>query len=158
MDNFLFGLDQYFNVVGVRDEALKVGTTPTYLRGAAQLWWRRKHGEMDKGIWTIDTWANFMQELWKQFAPSNVEKKPRAHLRRLKQTGSVCDYINKFTTLILEINDMSNKDSLYYFQDNLKDWVKMELNKRGIQILDDAITIAELLIKYSIQSKDKRPN
>ena len=31
MDNFLFGLDQYFDAMGVRDEASKVGTTTTYL-------------------------------------------------------------------------------------------------------------------------------
>ena len=37
VDNFLFGLDQYFDAMGVRDEASKVGTAPTYLRGAAQL-------------------------------------------------------------------------------------------------------------------------
>lgn len=37
MDNFLFRLDQYFDTIGVQDEALKVGTTPIYLRGVAQL-------------------------------------------------------------------------------------------------------------------------
>lgn len=28
MDNFLFRLDQYFDVISVQDEALQVGTTP----------------------------------------------------------------------------------------------------------------------------------
>ena len=59
VDNFLFELDQYFDAMGVRDEASKVGTAPTYLRGAAQLWWRRKYGEMGKGICAIDSWADF---------------------------------------------------------------------------------------------------
>ena len=86
-DNFLFELEQYFDAMGVRDEASRVGTAPTYLRGTTQLWWRRKHGEMGKGICTIDTWADFKQELRKQFAPSNAEKEARAHLRRLKQSG-----------------------------------------------------------------------
>ncbi|XP_006442944.2 uncharacterized protein LOC18048069 [Citrus clementina] len=31
VDNFLFGLDQYFDAMGIRDEASKVGTTPIYL-------------------------------------------------------------------------------------------------------------------------------
>ena len=115
VDNFLFGLDQYFNAMGVRDEASKVVTVPTYLRGVAQLWWRSKHGEMGKGIWTIDTWADFNQELRKQFAPSNAEKEARSHLRRLKQSGSIRNYINEFTTLMLEISDMSDKDSFFYF-------------------------------------------
>ena len=84
VDNFLFGLDQYVDAMGVRDEASKVGTAPTYLRGAAQLWWRRKHGEMGKGICTIDTWADFKQELRKQFTLSNAEKEARARSCRLK--------------------------------------------------------------------------
>ena len=55
VDNFLFGLDQYFDAMSVRGETSKVSTAPTYLRGAAQLWWHRKYGEMGKGICTIDT-------------------------------------------------------------------------------------------------------
>ena len=42
VDNFLFGLEQYFDAMGVRDEASKVGTV--------QLWWRQKYGEMGKGF------------------------------------------------------------------------------------------------------------
>ncbi|KAH9722467.1 Endonuclease [Citrus sinensis] len=158
VDNFLFGLDQYFDAMGIRDEASKVGTAPTYLRGAAQLWWRRKHGEMGKGICAIDTWADFKQELRKQFAPSNTEKEARVRLRRLKQSGSIRDYINEFTTLMLEISDMSDKDSLFYFQDGLKDWAKTELDRRGVQTLDNAIAVAESLTEYSTQSKDKKAN
>ncbi|KAH9727005.1 hypothetical protein KPL70_008489 [Citrus sinensis] len=158
MDNFLFGLDQFFDAMGVRDEASKVGTVPTYLRGTAQLWWRHKHGEMGKDICTIDTWADFKQELRKQFAPSNAEKEARARLCRLKQLGSIQDYINEFTTLMLEISNMSDKDSLFYFQDGLKDWPKTELDRRGVQTLDDSVTAAESLTEYSTQSKDKKAN
>ena len=111
---------------------------------------------MGKGICAISTWAEFQQELRKYFAPSNAEKEARARLRRLKQTGSVRDYINDFTTLMLEISDMSDKDSLFYFQDGLKDWAKTELDGRGVQTLDDAIAIAESLSDYSAQPKDKR--
>lgn len=53
------------------------------------------------------------------------------------------DYINEFTTLMLEISDMSDKDSLFYFQDGLKDWAKTKLDRRGVQTLDDAIAITE---------------
>lgn len=81
-----------------------------------------------------------------------MEKEARAGLRRLKQIGSVYDYINEFTTLMIKINDMSDKDSLFYFQDSLK------LNRCGAQTLDDAIAIAESLTECSTQSKDKRSN
>ena len=87
---------------------------------------------MGKGICTIDIWADFKQKLQKQFTPSNAEKEVRARLRRLKQSGSIRDYISEFTTLMLKISDMSDKDLLFYFQDGLKDWAKTELDRRGI--------------------------
>lgn len=43
------------------------------------------------------------------------EKEARARLCRLKQKGSVRNYINEFTTLMLEISNMFDKDSLFYF-------------------------------------------
>lgn len=91
---------------------------PTFLLGATQLWWRWKHAKMDKGICVINTRANFQHEHQKHFDPSNT-------VRQLKQTGSICNYINDFIiTLMLEITDKSDKDSLFYFQDGLKDWAK----------------------------------
>lgn len=115
VDNFLFGLEQYFDAMGVCDEASKVGIVLTFLQGAAQLWWRWKHDNMGNGICAVNTWPVFQQELRKHFAPTNTEKEARACLHRLNQTGSIRDYNNDFTTLMLEISDMSNKDSLFYF-------------------------------------------
>ena len=85
-----------------------------------------------------------------------MEKEARACLRRLKQSGSIQDYINEFTTLMLEISDMSDNDSLFYFQDGLKNWTKTELNRRGVQTLNDVIAVAESLTEYSAQLKNKR--
>ena len=157
VDNFLFGLKQYFNTMGVRDDTLKVGTAPTFIGSATQLWWRWKYGEMGKGICAINTWTEFRREFRKHFAPSNVEKEAQARLRRLKKMGSVHDYIYDYITLMLEISDMSNKDSFFYFQDGLKDWAKAELDGHGVQTLDDAIAVVESLANYSAQPKDKRP-
>ena len=90
--------------------------------------------------------------------PRVTQRRKLERLCRLKQTGGVHDYINDFTTLILEISDMSDKDSFFYFQDSLKNWAKVELDRRGVQTLDDAITIAESLAEYLVQPKDKRPS
>ena len=109
--------------MGVRDKASKVGIAPTFFRDATQLLWRQKYGEMGKGICAINTWVEFQHELRKHFASSNIEKEAWMRLCRLKQTGSVRNYINDFATLILEISDISDKNFLFYFQDGLKDWV-----------------------------------
>lgn len=72
--------------------------------------------------------------------------------------GSIRDYNNEFTVFILEITDMSNKDSLFYFQGGLKNWAKVELDRCGVQTLDNTIVVAKSLIDYFTQPKNKRPN
>lgn len=52
---------------------------------------------------------------------------------------------------------MFNKDSLFYFEDDIKDWLKAELDRSDVQTLDDAIAVAESLADYSTSLKDKRP-
>ena len=50
---------------------------------------------------------------------------------------------------MLEISNMSDKDSLFYFQDGLKDWVKAELDRHSVKTLNDTIVIVESLVDYS---------
>ncbi|KAK2655891.1 hypothetical protein Ddye_008943 [Dipteronia dyeriana] len=37
VENFIFGLEQYFEAKGARDDATKIANAPTFLRDAAQL-------------------------------------------------------------------------------------------------------------------------
>jgi hypothetical protein len=154
VENFLFGLEQYFEAKGVRDDATRITNAPTFLRDSAQLWWRRKHGD---SINPITTWDEFKRELKKQFSPTNAEKEARGRLRRLKQSGSIHDYVKEFTTLTLEIEDMSDKDQLFFFMDGLKDWARVELERRNVQDLGTAIAAAESLADYS-RPKEKNDN
>ena len=48
----------------------------------------------------------------------------RGKLRRLRQTRSILEYVKEFTTLMLEIDDMFDKDALFHFWDGLKDWAR----------------------------------
>ncbi|CAH1412476.1 unnamed protein product [Lactuca virosa] len=45
-------------------------------------------------------------------------------------------------------------DVLFYFKDGLRDWEKDELNKKNVQTLDDAISIAESLLDYRPPQKN----
>lgn len=58
--------------------------------------------------------------------------------------------------IALEIEDLSDKDALFYFKDGLKDWARTELDRHDVQTLDDSIAAAESLVDYL--SKNKRPN
>ncbi|KAJ4717218.1 Retrotransposon protein, putative, Ty3-gypsy subclass [Melia azedarach] len=161
VDNFLWGIEQYVEVMGITDEKTKVCTATHYLTDVAMLWWRRRYGDIGKGTCTIDTFDDFKRELKRQFYPENAEDEARGRLRRLKQSGSVRDYVKEFTSLVLEIPDMSDKDSLFFFMDGLQGWVKTELRRRGVQDLASAIAVAETLIDYSSErantkAKDKK--
>lgn len=56
VENFIFGLEQYFEAMGLTDDHSKIRNAPTFLRDAAQLWWQRKYAEKEKGICIINTW------------------------------------------------------------------------------------------------------
>ncbi|KAL4278727.1 hypothetical protein GQ457_03G035580 [Hibiscus cannabinus] len=149
VDNFLYGLDQYLGALGIVEDASKIQTVSLYLTDTAMLWWRRRRNDIEKGTCTISTFDDFKRELKRQFYPENAEDEARARLRRLKQSGSIRDYIKDFTNLVLEIPDLSDKDSLFNFMDGLQLWAKTELKRRGVQNLADAIAKAESLVDYS---------
>ena len=80
VDNFLFGLERYFDALGVRDDAARINNAPTYLRNSAQLWWRRKYAEREKDRCSIQTWEQFKSELRKHFVPHNAEEEAKGKL------------------------------------------------------------------------------
>ncbi|GKG09151.1 hypothetical protein Tco_0337897, partial [Tanacetum coccineum] len=75
VENFLFGLEQYFEVMGVVEDAARIST--------------------------------------------------------------ITDYIKEFTTILLEIVDMPDQDAL------LKEWARIEIDRRNVKTLDEAIAAAE---------------
>ncbi|GJT90847.1 hypothetical protein Tco_1079692 [Tanacetum coccineum] len=67
------------------------------------------------------------------------------------------EYVKEFTTLVLEIPELSDQDSLFYFLDGLQGWAKMELERRGVQDLSTAIANAETLIDFSTRRDSSNP-
>ena len=58
LENFLWQMEQYFEAISLEDEKAKVRTATMYLRDTATLWWRRRHGDMERGRCAIDTWED----------------------------------------------------------------------------------------------------
>ncbi|GJY35233.1 putative retrotransposon gag domain, aspartic peptidase domain protein [Tanacetum coccineum] len=111
----------------------------------------------------IDTWAEFVVDFKKQFYPKNAKNEAKSRLRKLKQSGTIREYVKEFTTLVLEIPELSDQDSRFYFLDGLQGWAKTELERRGVQDLSMAIAHAEALIDFSTgrdssKPKDKKVN
>ncbi|GKA51948.1 hypothetical protein Tco_0745144 [Tanacetum coccineum] len=67
------------------------------------------------------------------------------------------EYVKEFTILILEILNLSDQDSLFYFLDGLQGWAKTELERLGVQDLATAIAHAESLINFSTRRDSSKP-
>lgn len=148
VENFLWQMEQYFDNLNLVDENAKVKAATSYLSDTAMLWWRRKHSEIEQGTCRIDTWDDFKRELKRQFYPENVVYEARKKLRELRQRGSIRDYVKDFTTLMLQIPSMTAEDLVFYFTDGLQAWAKQELQRRGVQTVDEAIAVAESLSDF----------
>ncbi|GJZ53762.1 putative nucleotidyltransferase, ribonuclease H [Tanacetum coccineum] len=103
---------------------------------------------------TIDTWSEFVADFKKQFYPENAKNEAKSRLRKLKQSETIREYVKEFTTLDLEVLELSDQDSLFYFLDGLQGWAKTELERREVQDLATAIAHAEALIDFSTR-KDR---
>ncbi|KAK3039203.1 hypothetical protein RJ639_029060 [Escallonia herrerae] len=155
LENFLFDVEQYFRAIRVDSEATKVSMATMYLVGDAKLWWRKKYAEIEEGSCVINTWEILKRELKSQFFPENTAFNARKALLECKHTGSVREYCQAFSALMLDISDMSAVDRLFFFMEGLKPWARTELNRRRVNNLNEAIIAAESLSDYN--SEPQRP-
>ncbi|KAL0378936.1 UNVERIFIED_CONTAM: hypothetical protein Sradi_3199100 [Sesamum radiatum] len=156
VENFLFDMEQYFLAANVVDEARKVSTAIMYLTGDAKLWWRTKYAKIQANQVRLDTWDLFREAIRVQFFPENVEYNARRALRKLEHTGSMQDYVKSFSVLMLDIHDMSEKDKLFTFMEGLKPWARLELQRQRVTNLGSAMTAAECLTDFSLETRRDR--
>ena len=62
--------------------------------------------------------------------------------------GSICEYVKEFSTLILEIPNMSEEELLFNFMDNLQSLAEQELRRHGVQDLTTTMAGVESLMEY----------
>ncbi|KAK3021351.1 hypothetical protein RJ639_045984 [Escallonia herrerae] len=149
LENFLFDIEQYFRAIRVDSEVTKVSMAAMYLVGDAKLWGRKKYAEIEDGTCVINTWDILKRELKSQFFPKNTAFNARKALLECKHTGSVREYCQAFSALMLDISDMFAVDRLFFFIEGLKPWARTELNRRWVNNLNEAIIAAESLSDYN---------
>ncbi|GJV02082.1 putative retrotransposon gag domain, aspartic peptidase domain protein [Tanacetum coccineum] len=157
VDDFLWEMEQYLEGVNVVDHASKIKMETRYLKDTAALWWRRRYGDINRGTATIDTWTEFVADFKNQFYPENAMNEAKSRLRKLKQSGTIREYVKEFTTLVLEIPKLFDQDSLFYFLDGLQGWAKTELERRRVQDLSTAIAHVAALIDFSTRRDSSKP-
>ncbi|KAK9157903.1 hypothetical protein Scep_004477 [Stephania cephalantha] len=135
LENFLWDMEQYFATVGT-EECQKVTLTSMYLEGDAKLWWRtRVDNDVAAGRPKIVKWEVLKRELKDQFLPTNAAWQAREALRQLKQKGTVREYVKEFSSLLLDIKNMSEEDKLFNFTLLLQGWARSELRRQSVKDL-----------------------
>ncbi|KAK4734083.1 hypothetical protein R3W88_008344 [Solanum pinnatisectum] len=119
VENFLWHLENYFKCNRVRNDENKINIVVLYLSEMAMLWWRHKEAEIGKGTCTINMWEQFCEEFKKAFFPNNVVYQVKRKFRELKQMGSIRAYVKEFTTLTLQIPNLTDEDMMFHFMDGL---------------------------------------
>ncbi|KAE8660305.1 Detected protein of unknown function [Hibiscus syriacus] len=157
VENFLWGLDQYFAATGITEDAKKVSIASVYLSEVALMWWRRRCNDVKRGNAAIETWVEFQAEFKEQFYPEYAEDEARSKLRRLKQEGSLREHVRKFVELMLQVPNLSEEDGFFTFMDGLKPWAKNELRRRGVKELLVALTTTESIIELGVKKVDSKP-
>lgn len=148
LENFLWDMEQYFKAARTPEDEW-VTLTSMYLDGDAKLWWRtRVQEDTSAGRPVIDSWAVLKKELKAQFLPCNVAWVARESLKNLKHSGTVRAYVTEFSSLMLDIQDMSEVDRLFNFMSGLQPWAQTELRRQGLKDLPTAMAAAEGLMDF----------
>ncbi|KAJ4830746.1 hypothetical protein Tsubulata_014177 [Turnera subulata] len=69
-------------------------------------------------------------------------------MRSLKQGDSIRKYVKEFQELKFKIPRMPDSEALDMFVGGLQDWAQMEVDRREVETLVDAIRVAESLADY----------
>lgn len=148
LENFLYDMEQYFTTARIAEED-KLNIATMYLNGDAKLWWRtRDSDDVSAGRPRIDSWSKLRKEMRDQFLPSNTSWIARDRLRNLRHTGSVREYIKDFSSLMLDIQNMSDEDKLHNFIAGMQGWAQTELRRQNVKDLPNAIATADSLVDF----------
>ncbi|GKE67459.1 putative retrotransposon gag domain, aspartic peptidase domain protein, partial [Tanacetum coccineum] len=90
VDVFLWEIKQYLKGIDVVDDASKIKMATRYLKDTAH------------------RYVGDIADLKKQFYPENAKNEAKSRLRKLKQSGTIREYVKEFTTLDMEgVQDLS---------------------------------------------------
>ncbi|MFQ6652884.1 hypothetical protein Gotur_024551 [Gossypium turneri] len=89
-----------------------------------------------------------------KFYPEFADEGAQAKLQGISQWGTVGEYVREFKELMLQVSEVTKRETLLAFQNGLKPWVRQEVEQRGVQKLSEAMTVVESVVKLGL-GKDK---
>ncbi|KAL4325712.1 hypothetical protein GQ457_11G032710 [Hibiscus cannabinus] len=154
IDNFIWGLEHYFQVSGIEEDKTKVCTASNYLTDVALLWWRVRCDEGEDGTIPFKTWKDFHFAFKEYFYPKNAQEDARAKMRQLKHDGTILEYVRKFSELKLQLPGLSDAEGFFDFKNGLQKWARLELARRDVTDLAKALSVAASLVEFENQKSE----
>ncbi|RVW28399.1 hypothetical protein CK203_106384 [Vitis vinifera] len=149
---FIQELTTYKTAISARvmatHEALRVEVPKPYTFSG-----KRDAKELDNLLWHMEHY--FEAIVLMDEATKDVAYLARKNMKRLKHMSSIREYVKEFSTLMLEIPNMSEEELLFNFMDNLQSWAEQELRRCGIQDLAIVMALAESLVEYKRRDSSK---
>jgi hypothetical protein len=127
-----------------QDEARGMLLLAAHLAGAAAMWFidqQQIHGNV---VLPFPNLAAFKDAIIARFAKVQGSLLARRAIRRLKQTGSVAVYNDKFEKLLIEITDMvPDSEGRWRYLEGLKDHVAAQVQMHAPATLMQAMELAQ---------------
>jgi hypothetical protein len=158
---YILRLEEYFQAASNLTPEAQLLVASTYLELNAEVWWQSHLKSHPKGLpGKITTWNQFKIALRDHFLPANAMRSARDQLAKLKQLGSVQDYLTRFNSLCLEVDDLSEAEKLDKFIRGLKPKVQeqLELNPSSTINLVTAAATADRIDQIQFNYTKKHQN
>ncbi|KAL6174504.1 hypothetical protein ACLB2K_051150 [Fragaria x ananassa] len=98
----------------------------------------------------IEEWSTMKREMKAQFLPCNAAWVVRESLKKLQHTSTVREYVKEFSSLMLDISNMSKEDKLFNFLFGLQTWAQTKLQRQGVRDLQGAMAAADSLVDLNL--------
>ena len=135
---WLFSVEESLSLVPSKDP---VAFVSSYLEGNAKRWFMALCGDGKRP----QSWDEFRSLLRAAFFPSHEKEQSRIALFRLRQTGSVQEYVNTFSSLSLASEDCDELTKTLLFVEGLSEHLRIPVRQTYPKSLQDAIRAAHTL-------------
>jgi hypothetical protein len=126
-----------------QDEARGMLLLAAHLSGAAAIWFLSQQQAHGNAVLPFPNLVAFKDALIARFARVQGSLLARRAIRRLKQTGSVAVYNEKFDRLLMEITDMvPDAEGRWRYMEGLKDHVAAQVQMHAPATLMQAMELA----------------
>ncbi|KAL5760398.1 hypothetical protein ACOSP7_018912 [Xanthoceras sorbifolium] len=95
-----------------------------------------------KGSRNAKELENFLWDMEQYFWAAKIPER--------EQTGSAREYVKEFSSLMLDIQNMSEEDKLFNFMSGLQKWAQAELRRQGVKDIPSAMAAAEGLVDFHL--------